>query len=765
MKSICLATAGLFMLLLVCPQNSVFAQTNTRILEITVEGNIQAKTPLIINQSGLLVGSLLSVDNTSEAIKRLWSLDIFEDIRIATEQQDNGVKVIIHVKELPAVNTFKLDGFKEFKEQDIIPAIDIAKNRAIGNRKVAKMNKQILDMYYKKGFRAATVDIKLTPVPQDSIPKVDVLISMHEGRKVKVKSIIFEGNKNFTTGKLKKLMDTKEDHWYSSGEYKQETVEKDKEKIVAFYKSKGYRDAGILADSLEVDYKNDTAKIILTVNEGQQYKFGKTTFQGNSVFSERELRPFILYNTGDTFNEMLVGRAWQEITVHYNDAGYLRAGVDPIQVAHNDSVDIQFDIAEDTIAKISKVIIAGNTKTVDKVIRREIQLLPGDAFNRTKFEESARNINLLNFFGGTEKGKEGVEPTYAFDENGKDVNLIYKVSEKQTGVASLGAGFSERDKLVGTLSFSNANLFGRGQSFNCSWDMGAIRKGFQLGFSEPWLFDTKTSFSAEIYDIQRSDYTSAFSQEHQQGGYIRMGRKLKWPSDSRLYLSYRLENINYTNPSLIYRQYLLTGKTSALSLMLIRDIRDDPTFATDGSRTAATVEVAGGPFGGDLSYSKYLLNNEFYAPLFWNLSFCNRSRIGFLKGYKQDRYVPYSERFLPGGTSFDGFVRGYPNREVGPMLSGAEIGGETMLVNNFELQIPIVSKMVYGLIFYDFGNAWRSLGETNPFDVKRSAGVGVRVSIPGIGLIGFDAGYGFDRLEGADKASGWRTHFQFGNIF
>ncbi|MFA6472981.1 MAG: outer membrane protein assembly factor BamA, partial [Candidatus Latescibacterota bacterium] len=756
--------AGAFLLLFLGLQSTIFAQNKTKILEISVEGNIQAKTPLVINQSGLQLGSLLSMDNTSEAIKRLWSLDIFDDIRITTEQQEDGINIIIHVKELPAINTFKLEGFKEIKEQDIIPAIDIAKNRAIGNRKIAKMNKQILDLYYEKGYRAATVDIKLTPVAQDSIPRVDVLISMHEGHKVKVKSITFEGNKNISSSKIKKIMDTKEDHWYSSGEYKQEALEKDKEKIVSFYKSKGYRDASIYSDSLTINHKNDTAKIILTINEGQQYKFGKTTFQGNSIFKESELRPFILYKEGDIYNEMLVGRAWQEITVHYNDSGHLRAQINPIQTVNNDSIDIEYDIAEDTISKIAKVIIQGNTKTQDKIIRREIQLLPGDSFNRTKFEESARNINLLNFFGG-EKGKEGVEPTYSLDENGKDVNLIYKVSEKQTGVASIGGGYSERDKLVGTLSFSNGNLFGKGQSFNTSVDMGSTRKSYQIGFSEPWLFDTQTSFSFTLYNIEQSDNSYVYDQERRRGGYIRLGRKLSWPSDSRAYVSYRLEDINYTNPSITYLYYLQTGKTSALSFMLLRDTRDDPTFATDGSRTSATIEVAGGPFGGDFSYYKYLLNDEFYTPLFWNLSFCNRSRIGFLKGYDQNTYVTYSERFMPGGTSYDGFVRGYSNRDVGPILDGAAIGGETMLINNFELQIPIVNRMVYALAFYDIGNAWRNLSETNPFDVKRSAGVGARVSIPGIGLIGFDVGYGFDKLEGVDHVSGWHTHFQFGNMF
>jgi outer membrane protein insertion porin family len=421
-----------------------------------------------------------------------------------------------------------------------------------------------------------------------------------------------------------------------------------------------------------------------------------------------------------------------------------------------------FDIAEDTISKIAKVIIQGNTKTIDKVIRREIEVYPGESFNRTKFEESARNIRILNYFSNDEKG---VAPNYTFAENGKDVNLVYKVTEKQTGIASVGAGYSERDKLVGTLSFTNPNLFGRGQSINMSWDMGSRRKAFDIGFQEPWLFDTRTSFSFDLYNIESSDYTSAFEQEQRRGGYIRVGRKLKWPDDSRIYFSYRLENINYVNPSLYYSYYLQTGKTSSVSLMFLRDSRDVAEFATLGARTSATFEIAGGPFGGNMSYYKYLLNNEFYTPLFWIFSFCTRSRIGYLKGYSQEKSVSYSERFMPGGTSYDGFVRGYPDRKVGPLLRGEEIGGETMLVNNLELQVPIIKGMIYGISFFDFGNAWRKLSVTNPFDMRRSAGVGVRMSIPQVGLIGFDVGYGFDRVEESAKVGGWRTHFQFGNMF
>lgn len=739
------------------------AQNKNKIQQIVVEGAHQASPALVITQSGLQVGNMLSTDNASEAIKKLWTLGIFSDVRILRENVENGIMVIIHIEELPVVNNISLHGLKEFKEQEVINTLNLTKNKAIGDQSVAKMTQQIKEMYSKKGFLLATAGFTLIPVSDDST-KVDVDITVTEGKKVKIKHIVFVGNKNISTGKLKKVLTSKEDRWYSSGDFKNENIDKDKQAVVTYYKSQGYRDASVLDDSLSVDPRTENVSLVFEVDEGQQYKFGKTIIDGNSVFSDEELRAFIEYEDGEIFNDTLTQMAMYKIMVHYNDAGYLTARVDPAQIAHGDTVDVQYDIAEGTTAKIAKIMIEGNTKTIDKVIRRELDIFPGESFNRTKFEESARNLRLLNFFSQDEKG---VEPRYDFSENGKDVNLVYKVNEKQTGMASVGAGYSERDKLVGTLSFSNANLFGRGQGVNFSWDMGTRRKALQVGFTEPWLFDTRTSFSADVYNIQSSDYTTAFDEEDRRGGYIRFGRKLRWPANSRMYLSYRLEDTKYVNPSATYADYLYSGKTSSVSLMFTRDTRDQYEFATSGSRTSVTTEVAGGPLGGDISYYKYLLNNEFYSPLFWNLSLCARSKIGFLRGYQDNtsNWVPYSERFMPGGTSYDGFVRGYTDHMVGPLLSGEEVGGETMLVNNLELQIPIVRGMIFGIAFFDFGNAWRKLSQTNPFDVKRSAGLGARMSIPSMGMIGFDVGYGFDRLEGYTKPSGWKAHFQFGNQF
>ncbi|MFC1650779.1 outer membrane protein assembly factor BamA [Candidatus Latescibacterota bacterium] len=760
----------LFILLFVMTfsQNAMTQPVNM-IQQITVETNRESDPnvadvkQLVKDQCGLQIGSPISSENVANAIIVLWGINIFDDVQISQRMLEDGLEVIIYVSILPQINSIITEGFEEYKEDEILAAIKIIKGNVIGERRIAALENIIIDLYDEKGFLAAVVNFEMIPLPEDST-KVDFKITIDEGKKIKLKTINVVGNEEISDKKIKKLIETKENRWYRSGEFKEEVFEEDKKKIVALYKTNGFRDAAVFRDSLFFNEEEERIDLTMFIQEGQLYKFGKTTIEGNSFFTDEELFAKIRYEEGDTFNdnEMLISiygsqatAGYDGIITLYNDAGYLKTSINPVETVRGDSIDVFVDIAEGIISNIAKVNIEGNTKTIEKVIRREISLDPGDAFNRSKLDRSKRDIMALNFF-------QDVNYDYLAQQESDDVDIQIKVVEKQTGVASMGAGYSERDKLVGSLSFSNQNLFGNGQSINFNWEQGSRRKRFDIGFGEPWLFDTPTSFYFNIYNMIRSDYTTAFDQEKRRGATLRFGRRLKWPDFSRAFLTYRLEDIDYSNASSYYSNYLITGKTSSFSFNFIRDSRDLPQFATEGGRTSATVEIAGGPLGGDLSYYRYLLNNEIHTPIFWKISLLLRTRIGFLKGYKESRFVPYSERFMPGGISYDGIVRGYPNRQVSPRLQGEEIGGETMLVNNIEFQIPVVAQTLYGILFYDFGNAWRDLSETNPFDAKRSAGVGGRVFVPGMGLMGFDIGYGFDKIEGSDKPGGWRTHFQFG---
>ena len=746
-------------------------QPANRIVEIEVRTNFEIEyiRELILNLSGLKVGNNFSRDNAREVVRRLWrGGQLFGDVNVYHEVLDDGVKVILDVDILPGTNSITMEGFDEVKEDEVLSITELVRGMAIGPWKIARWKQQILDLYREKGFLLAEVEFTVTPIPADSttVPptpadptRVDVKIVANEGEKIKIKSISIVGNDDIDDGKLKKQMETKEHRWYRSGEYRDDVLDDDKDRIVAFYKTKGFRDAVVLRDSVFFDDEQDRAGIVLFVAEGKQYKFGISTIEGNTAFTGDELREHIMHEPGEVFNEDMISMAAFEMTTQYNNRGYLQAMVRPVQYAHGDTVDVQYDVAESNISTVKRVDIEGNTKTHEKIIRREITLLPGEAFNREKLERSFREIMALNFFD-----PEGTVPDYEPADEDDMVNIKFKVKEKSTAMAQMGAGYSERDRMVGSLAFSNSNIFGRGQAVNANLEGGARRKALQFGFTEPWLLDTPTIFSVSLYHILQSGYTTAFDTEKRRGGYIRLGRELKWPDYSRAYVTYRLEDIDYNNPSSYYSYYLVTGKTSSLSFSFNRDSTDMPQFASEGAKTFATVEIAGGPFGGDLSYYKYFMHNEIYLPIFWRVSLLSRTRLGYLKGYKESTWVPYSERFMPGGTSYDGVVRGYPNRQVGPRLSGEELGGETMFVNNIELQVPVVANMVAAIAFLDLGNSWHNLSETNPFDLKRSAGVGVRVYVPQLGLIGFDFGYGFDKLEGTNEVGGWRTHFQFGNF-
>ena len=606
----------------------VMAQRVNGIQEIVVETDpedfegVGGTKSLIINLSGLKVGSALSSENIAQAIRLLWRLEIFSDIQISQEKVENGFKVIISVKLLTLVDSIVTEGFEEYKEEEILTAIKITRGFALGERKIVQLRKIILDLYREKGFLAADVDFRVTPLSSDST-RVDVKISMIEGKKIKVKSINISGNQAISDKKVKKTIETKENRWYRAGEFKEDVFEEDKKKIVALYHSEGYRDATVQRDSTYFDEKNEKMNIVLFIYEGQQYKFGKTTIDGNTYFTDEQLLEKIRYKEGDIYNQQemylsVIGYTDQGIEgvqTLYNDEGYLKTIINPIETVRGDSIDIYIDIAEGNISNISKVLIEGNTKTIEKVIRREIILDPGMPFSRSKLDRSRRDIMALNYF-------QDVSVDYEPHVDTDDVDIKFKVVEKQTGMASMGAGYSERDKLVGTLSFQNQNLFGNGQSIRFNWDMGSRRRSFQIGFGEPWLFNTPTSLSFDIYNTVRSDYTTAFDEEKRRGISVLLGRRLdKWIDYSRATITYRLEDVDYSNASSYYTNYLITGKTSSFRFMFIRDSTDLPQFATEGATTAGTVEIAGGPLGGDLSYYKYLLYNEMYTPLFWNISF------------------------------------------------------------------------------------------------------------------------------------------------
>lgn len=724
-----------------------------KVLDIEVEGNKRSDESLIVTMSGLRVGEEISVEDVQDAIRQLHSLGIFKDIKfLAQEQTPEGVRLKIVVEEYPVLKKLSIEGNEQVDMKTIKEELNLAEGQVISSRDIKRGQKRILSLYEDKGYLLATVNPRT--FESDEEGKIILKYEIDEGKKVKVKHIEILGNKAFDDDKLKDQMKTKEDRWWRSGDFKEEQFREDLEKIAHFYRTEGYRDAEVIDHSISYDERKEHMTINITVFEGKRYRMGEVKWEGNRLYSDEELFRWVEFEEGDVYDQKKFDQTLNNLYSAYQEKGYLYANISPDEEIEGGVINLTFRITEGNPARVRRINITGNTKTKEKVIRRELVIKPGDIFRRSALERSQRKLYQLNFFQDVRIIPEPLE-------NG-DIDLTFKVKEKSTGQANIAAGYSERDGPIGSIGISIPNLFGNGQRLDFNWDFGTRYGQIRLGFTEPWLFDTPTSAGFDLYKFNRIWTAKDYEYEEERtGGFVRLGRRLTWPDDYfRIYWKYRLEEVDYsgddTYPSPLKEEIGRPPEiTSSMAITVMRDSRDLPEFATKGSLNSYSLEFAGGPLQGDVGYHKHLIDSNWYLPVFWKLVLLLKGKAGFTQGFDEPGEVSLSERFFPGGLSHDGIIRGYEDRSVGP-----EVGGRSMLTLTAELQFPLVEKQVYGILFADAGEAWKGLGGTNPFDLRRSVGFGFRVVAPMLGLIGFDIGYGLD--EGGGQ---WRPHFQMGRSF
>jgi outer membrane protein insertion porin family len=623
-----------------------------------------------------------------------------------------------------------------------------------------------------------SVRIRSELIQTETPGEVILSFDIDEGRKVKIKKIYVEGSQAFKESKIRKQMENKQDSWWRGGEFDPDQYEEDKEAIIEFYKKKGYIDAQIVSDS--VWYGPDKKNLFIRINltEGQKYKFGEVSWEGNKLFPSDKLQKLVRFKQGDVYSQKKYEETLGDIYFLYQEDGYLYTQVEDKTSTRGDVVNVTYNITEGVPANVRYVDIRGNTKTKERVIRRELSLVPGQRFRRSLLMRSLRDVNYLNYFSN-------VEPDYEVLPNG-DIDLIIKVEEKPTGQIMFGAGYSARDKLIGNIGLGIPNFRGNGQNLSLNWDFGKRRQTIELSFTEPWFRGTPTSVGIDVYQINQKWYDD-FAEE-KKGFGLRLGRRLSWPDDYfRVYWRYRWEQIAYDDFDPLGFVYDTEGQvtdtvyhflrdldwprnSATTSLTIVRDSRDLPQFATTGSVLSWRTLLGAKYLGGDFSYHKHIFEASHFQKLFWNFVLATHLKAGVLDGRDKDSPGVFTERFSPGGADPDGMIRGYPDGTVGPIDSSKTLlRGRSVLVYNVELQYPVVEQQIYLLAFADAGNAWLSGRAMRPFalehksdrDLFRSLGLGVRLMIPGMGIIGFDFGYGFDYF---DKGN-WRTHFQFGTTF
>ncbi|MCB0284068.1 MAG: outer membrane protein assembly factor BamA [Calditrichaeota bacterium] len=762
-------------LLLMFLTTLVHAQAQKIVINaITVEGNKSADASSIRLNSGLASGMEITGEDIQQAIKNLWALRIFSDIQIyVTNQSIDGIDILIKVQEYPRLNLVNISGYDELSKDEIEDELDTYRGMVVTPFKMSQMKQRILKKYFDEGFLLAELTIDTSYVADQ---KVDLNINITEGAEVQVEKITFHNNTAFDDDDLKDAMEEiQEDRWWRSADFDPKKFEEDKNLVVQYYKENGYRDAEVLRDSLHYSDDKQDLYIDIWVYEGNKYYFGDIKFDGNEIFTDEELAFTLDIQRGDVYDQKKYDEGIRDrLQKLYYNQGYLFASIVPQEIpVENDTLNINFSITEGNVVRIKEVQITGNTKTHEKVIRREFKLHPGDKFNSAKLERSIRDLMILNYFSNI------TPDVRLIPDDSKHVNLKVEVEEKSTDMANMSAGYSQRDGLIGSIgltfnNFSMAHPFsgGDGQRLAIDWQFGRIYRSFSISFTEPWLFDTPTLGGFSLFDTRTGGGYYPWTR-NDRGASVRLGRRFRWPDNyfrgDWIFRAAetRISNISDSQLLSIYRE----GRTTQFSLTQIisRDSRNNPEFPTKGTAHSLTTELSGGPFGGQQHFFKTIFSSEWFIPLPANLVLYAQNKYGLIKELKDDTSILFGEYFYLGGSGL-GFaegLRGYDDGQVGPLTSsGQPIGGKSMVKSTLELRFPIApNPTIFGLLFAEGGNAWSTIGETNPFELRRSLGAGIRLFMPLVGIIGIDFGYGFDYYDKLGNREGrWKVHFQFGRF-
>lgn len=748
-----------------------------RIEKIVLEGNRTVDRSLIVNTLQVREGEeyLPPVlrQRVQASVTALHKLGLFQDIKVDMEAPDTseGVHLVFALTELPTLAHAGIEGNKKIKLDDIKDAMDLLDGQVYSRSAVERNRQKILDLYHDKGYLLA--EVKAEEGMEASTGRKTVTYRINEGKKVRVRYIVFEGNRHVADKKLRSRLGTKEDRWWRDGEYKEDEFRLGLDSLVDYYRELGYLDATVKGERTTYTEDKKHMDIRVEVNEGRLYRFGKAAFVHNNIVEDPALHAQVLLEAGEVFNMKKYQATKFQVQSVFREEGYLFMEMEDRFKYRDDSiVDVTFNIREKTIAHIRLVDIRGNTKTKDKVIRREIKLFPGDIFRQSMVMRSQRDIMQLAFFDNVEPDIEVVQEE---GERG-DVNLVLKVTEKQagTGTVSAGLAYSQRDDFVGTLGLQIPNFLGNGQRADLSVEYGGQKRLASIGFTEPWFLDTPTLVGGSIfYSLQKAGTGTVYDYERY-GLRLNLGRRLTWPDDyfsvSSSYNLTKNDNGFVTTPEALI---VPSGLESSIHLTLTRDDKNLPFFPSEGSRYRLTYSRVGGLLGGDFDYNQVEAKINYWFPTMGKLVLGLETEYGMLLGDKIQSYDLYQ---MGGVLGYQGKLRGYDAGSIG----GSRIG-RSFFSFATELTYPVVENTFYLLGFFDAGNVFGAAQKFNqdgsqtaysaitsdeipdPWeeidfsDLRKDIGFGFRLVIPLVAPfgMGFDFGWPLDDLE--EFNSGRRT--------
>ncbi|MDP6907371.1 MAG: outer membrane protein assembly factor BamA [Candidatus Marinimicrobia bacterium] len=778
--------------------NTLYGQ-EVNLYRVNIEGNTTTSDKMIKYSAGLRDGTQIQRSDISAAVTRLWDLGLFSDVNIVlNNDSEYGVEITIIVEESPTLNQVLFEGISA-RETRFTEKIDLKTGQRIRPSSLDAATKKIKEIYREDGYFDVEVESTIA-VPQDTLVRTsyarDVVFSVIENEKYRLENITFKGNSHFSERKLKKeLKETKERKWWSFWvkSFDEKTFEEDKTALALFYQNEGYRDFQVLSDTLIVDKENSSLTLELSIDEGEQYHYRQFTFEGNEIADEATLRQLLKIQEGDIYSEEdFTKSVYENMMSVYQDKGYIFSNVTPEIIPFgSDSLDINFVFTEGSKVYIENIFVSGNDKTRENVIRRELKLFPGDVFNRSKLMRSQRDIWILNYF-------DNVIPDVSPISDDR-VNLDFVVQEKKsTQRINANLGFTGEYGITGGAGVEFDNFMGRGQKFNVGLSTGtnfsvysnqepSKYKSLNISFQDPMINDSPYLVGASIFYSYRGSSTNYyFPLDFTVAGAVTsFGRRLDWPDDFfRVMWSAKIMEKQYEGTQEDIDSYIGgLDKTRGLSFsqMLSRDSRNRAEFPTGGSRFQIENTYSGGILGGNENFQKHILDLQWFTPTFSKFILYNSFKLGVIKTLEVDddvkSFVPFDERFIMGGNGipYGNALRGYPDNSIGPQTaSGQAVGGNSMGKVTTELRFPLSENpVIYVMAFGEMGNVWNSSKMSEPFyidrngplSMKKSAGVGVRFFMPGIGKLGFDMGYGFDDINGDGNPQGWEYTITFGQTY
>ncbi len=707
-------------------------------------------------------GALYSLSELNEDLKHVYQMGYFSDVQIDSLDFPEGKHITFIVVERPVVSQIKIQGNKHIKTPDIQKELGMKLGRVLDQNQVRKDVTQIRKLYLDKGYLSAEVDFKLTPASEGET-SVDFYI--RENEIAKVKKISFVGNEHIKSKKLKKIMETRQENWLSfitsAGIFKEDAFQKDLEKLVAYYYHEGYIKTNVGTPT--VTHEEKDIYITIPIEEGDRYKLGAVAVTGDLILPPETLSKDLTAVEGKVFSSSFLNKDMVSLSELYSDRGYANVDITPLTAINDEekTIAVTYEIAQGKKVYFEEVSITGNTRTRDKVIRRELKIAEGDLYSTSAIKRSQQQVENLGYFK-----KSNITTAKGTDSD--KVTLNVEVEEKPTGSISFGAGYSSVDSLVGMIQLSQENFLGKGQRLNLNTQLGGTNR-FMISFTEPWFRDTRWSLGVDLYNMER--WYEDFDSESM-GGNLRIGHPIG--EYSRLNFSYEFEETDISNidydASLEIIEQEGTTTVSALVAGISRNTLDSRVTPRRGMMSHLTSKFAG--LGGDANFLTFIGSIAQYFPLPWDCAFMMRGTMGYSTAYGNDD-VPIFEKFFLGGLDS---IRGFEERTVGPHERRGDynrfiedpndydvVGGTKEVFFNFEYLFPVLKEAgIRGVIFFDTGNAYRA-GEDYFSDMRKSAGFGIRWQSP-FGPLRLEMGFNLDPESKYDESSS-EFHFTMGTLF